>query len=158
MKLSNLPVYCWICVLTLTSFAKADEPQWKLQPLQYNNPGLNVDLGVGLWAFPLPMDYDNDGDLDLLVGCPDKPSNGTYFFENPSQDPNEKMPVFKPGVRIAHGSHFMQMSVVDGEPVVMLPAKEFRRDAKTGKPGPMLAVLPSLELAKRTSARLCLLN
>ncbi|WP_442512176.1 exo-alpha-sialidase [Novipirellula sp. SH528] len=122
-----------MCALTLSSFAAADEPQWKLQPLQYNNPGLKVDLGVGLWAFPLPMDYDNDGDLDLLVSCPDKPSNGTYFFENPSQDPNEKMPVFKAGVRIGSGSHFMQMSVVDGEPILMLPAKEFRRDAKTGK-------------------------
>ncbi|MBP84060.1 MAG: hypothetical protein CMO61_09475, partial [Verrucomicrobiales bacterium] len=29
---------------------------WKLQPLKYNNPGLVVDLGVGLWAWPLPMD------------------------------------------------------------------------------------------------------
>ncbi|GAA4461673.1 VCBS repeat-containing protein [Novipirellula rosea] len=133
MKLPKLTIYCWMCVLTLSSFAAADEPQWKLQPLPYNNPGLKVDLGVGLWAFPLPMDYDNDGDLDLLVSCPDKPSNGTYFFENPSQDPNEKMPVFKAGVRIGHGSHFMQMSMVDGEPILMLPAKEFRRDAKTGK-------------------------
>ena len=38
-----------------------------LQPLKYNNPGLTVDLGVGLWAFPAPLDYDHDGDMDLLV-------------------------------------------------------------------------------------------
>ncbi|MEZ5431658.1 MAG: hypothetical protein R3F31_10875 [Verrucomicrobiales bacterium] len=50
-----------------------------LERLPYNHPGLTVDLGVGLWAWPLPMDYDGDGDLDLVVSCPDKPYNGTYF-------------------------------------------------------------------------------
>ena len=50
--------------------------------ISYNNSGLKVDLGVGLWAWPLPMDYDEDGDFDLVVTCPDKPYNGTYFFEN----------------------------------------------------------------------------
>ncbi|MCA9247713.1 MAG: LamG domain-containing protein, partial [Planctomycetales bacterium] len=74
-----------------------------LEPLSYNNPGLEVDLGVGLWAFPLPMDFDHDGDLDLVVSCPDKPSNGTYFFENPG---GGKLPVFRPGVRISRGTHF----------------------------------------------------
>lgn len=59
--------------------ASAAEPQ--LERIQFNNPGLVVDLGVGLWAWPLPMDYDNDGDWDLVVSCPDKPYNGTYFFE-----------------------------------------------------------------------------
>ena len=70
-----------------------------LERLPYNHPGLTVDLGVGLWAWPLPMDYDGDGDLDLVVSCPDKPYNGTYFFENPGT--GGKMPVFKPGVRIS---------------------------------------------------------
>ena len=48
-----------------------------LERIRYNNPGLVVDLGVILWAWPLPMDYD--GDLDLLVSCPDKPFGGTFF-------------------------------------------------------------------------------
>ena len=55
--------------------------EWKLQELKYHQEGLEVDLGVGLWAWPMPMDYDRDGDLDLVVACPDKPSNGVYFFE-----------------------------------------------------------------------------
>ena len=57
-----------------------------LRLLEYRNPGLEVDLAVGLWAWPLPMDYDQDGDLDLVVSCPDKPSNGTYFFENKQRE------------------------------------------------------------------------
>lgn len=103
---------------------------WKLQPLKYNNPGLVVDLGVGLWAYPLPFDYDGDGDLDLLVSCPDKPSQGTYFFENPTQDPGIKMPVFKPGVRLGNGYHYMILSHVQNEPIIVKPGKQYRRNAE----------------------------
>lgn len=106
--------------------------EFKLQPLSYNNPGLVVDLGVGLWAFPLPFDYDGDGDMDLLVSCPDAPSNGLYYFENPTQDPQVKMPVFKPAVRLGAGAHFMMLSRVADEPVIMTPAREYRRDRTTG--------------------------
>jgi hypothetical protein len=105
--------------LTLAARLAAQE----LVPLQYNHPGLTVDLGVGLWAFPLPMDYDGDGDLDLVVSCPDKPSNGTYFFENPGT--GGSMPVFKPAVKIAPGHHFIRVSHVEGEPRVLTPAREF---------------------------------
>jgi len=105
----------------------------KLQPLKYNNPGLEVDLGVGLWAYPLPLDYDGDGDMDLLVGCPDKPSQGTYFFENPSQDASQKMPVFKAGVRVGNGYHYMMLSHKGDDAVVLKPGMEYHRDSNTGK-------------------------
>lgn len=131
MKLRHTSVF--VVVLLFSGLVIADDADYKLQPLAYNNPGLEVDLGVGLWAYPMPLDYDGDGDMDLLVGCPDKPSQGTYFFENTSQDPKLKMPVFKPGVRIGNGYHYMMLSEVNDEPVVMTPAKEFRRDVKTGK-------------------------
>ncbi len=39
-------------------------------------------LAVGLWAHPAPIDFDEDGDIDLIVGCPDKPFNGTFLFRN----------------------------------------------------------------------------
>ncbi|QDT04590.1 FG-GAP repeat protein [Rubripirellula lacrimiformis] len=122
-----------LALLVPLPLALAAENEYALQPLAYQNPGLEVDLGVGLWAYPMPMDYDGDGDLDLLVGCPDKPSQGTYYFENPSQDPDQKMPVFKAGVRIGNGFHYMTPSVINDEPVVMTPAKVFRRDAESGK-------------------------
>ncbi len=71
---------CCVCWMLLCFTCHADEPQ--LTPLKYNNPGLVVDLGVGLWAWPVPCDADGDGDYDLIVSCPDKPSNGVWLFEN----------------------------------------------------------------------------
>ncbi len=96
--------------------------EFGLERLQYNNPSLVVDLGVGLWAWPLPMDYDGDGDYDLVVSCADKPYNGTYFFENP--DGNVKMPTFKPPVRIGKGFRNIQVCFVEGKARVLLPGKE----------------------------------
>jgi hypothetical protein len=101
--------------------AKA-ETGGRLERLKYNNPGLVVDLGVGLQPWPLPMDYDGDGDYDLVVSCDDKPYNGTYFFENTSG--NIKMPIFKPGLRIAKGYKDIQPSYVNGQVRILTPAKE----------------------------------
>ena len=104
-----------------------------LERIRYNSPGLTVDLGVGLWAWPLPMDFDGDGDLDLVVNCPDKPYNGVYFFENVSGDTaKNKMPVFKPGRRISKGLQNVQVSYVDGKPVVMSPGTIHPDFLKTG--------------------------
>lgn len=52
------------------------------KPLLYNNEDLTVDLGVGLWAFPVPYDYDGDGLPDLIVNCPDRPVRGLFYFRN----------------------------------------------------------------------------
>lgn len=106
-------------VFLFFSAAKAEE----LEQLTYRNPELEVDLGVGLWAWPLPMDFDGDGDMDLLVSCPDKPSNGTYFFENRSDD-KDKMPVFEPGVRLGKGYHNTCLSYVNGVPRVLVSGQE----------------------------------
>ncbi len=92
----------------------------QLQRLEYNNPGLVTDLGVGLWGWPLPMDYDGDGDLDLLVSCSDTPYRGMYFFENPGGD----QPIFKPAVRIGYGIGNIGVSYVDGKPHVLIAGAE----------------------------------
>ncbi|MEY4272004.1 MAG: hypothetical protein RL250_870, partial [Verrucomicrobiota bacterium] len=104
-----------------------------LERLKYNHPGLVVDLGVGLWAWPLPMDVDGDGKLELVVNCPDKPSNGVYVFKpgvDPARDP---LPVFAPGVRISKGLQNVELSEgADGRPRVLSPGFEYPDFAKSG--------------------------
>jgi hypothetical protein len=80
-------------LLALPNLARAQG----LEPLAYTPPGLVVDLGVGLWAWPVPCDAAGDADFDLVVSCPDKPSNGVELFQNTSGDTaKNKLPVFKP--------------------------------------------------------------
>nr|WP_246114412.1 exo-alpha-sialidase [Rubripirellula tenax] len=120
-------------MICLSSILVADDATWKLRPLAYNHPGLEVDLGVGLWAYPIPIDYDQDGDMDLLVACPDKPTNGVHYFENLSQDPKLAMPVFKAPVRLGDAAHYMLMSKIGDESVILKPGNEYRRDPETGE-------------------------
>ena len=69
------------------------------------------------------MDFDEDGDYDLVVVCPDVPSNGTYFFENTQG--NVKMPVFSPGVRVGEGIRNAQLCMVNGQPRVLSENTEY---------------------------------
>jgi len=130
MKKKLLLILNVILVSSISSDAIA-----AFERIKYNHPGLIVDLGVGLWAWPLPMDYDGDGDYDLVVTCPDKPYNGTYFFEN--TEGNVKMPVFKPGVQIGPGHRNIRPSYIDDKTRVLLPGKEIvdfhKRDAQFKK-------------------------
>ena len=83
----------------------------ELSPLAYHNPGLVVDLHVGLWAMPIPTDVDDDGDTDLLVNCPDVPMRGLFLFENLGPKDGvlsdrdaagrPQRPLFAPPVRVA---------------------------------------------------------
>ncbi|QDU92564.1 FG-GAP repeat domain-containing protein [Lignipirellula cremea] len=121
-----------LAILCLPGLASA-----QLEPLAYHHPGLTVDLGVGLWAWPLPMDFDGDGDLDLVVNCPDKPSNGVYFFENASGDTaRNPLPVFEPGRRISRGLQNVQVSYVEGRPVVLTPGKIYPNFLQSGLEAP----------------------
>ncbi|HVK13395.1 MAG TPA: VCBS repeat-containing protein [Gemmataceae bacterium] len=98
-----------------------------LERLKYNHPGLVVDLGVGLWAWPLPMDFTGDGRLDLVVNCPDKPYNGVYLFEAPATGT-----AFKPGRRISRGLQYAQVSLMEGRPRVLTPGVEYPDFLRTG--------------------------
>src|SRR5689334_9881135 len=104
-----------------------------LERLPYNHPGLKVDLGVGLWAWPIPCDADGDGDRDLIVSCPDKPSNGVWLFENVNGDAaRNKFPVFKAARLMSKTVHYVTPSYVDGRLRVLSPGHEHPNFVKTG--------------------------
>ena len=120
---------CCLIFDAWASVAQADE----LEPLRYNHSGLVVDLGVGLWAWPIPCDADGDGDYDLIVSCPDKPSNGVWLFENTTGDTSKnKMPVFAPSRLLSKTVHYVMPSYVDGAMRVLSPGVEYVNFTKTG--------------------------
>lgn len=93
------------------------------EALRYNNPELEVDLGVGLWGIPLPVDYDGDGLKDLLVSCPDRPYRGLYFFKNTG---TAKRPFFAAAKRISDkGLNNIRLSEVDDKPYVLARNLEY---------------------------------
>ncbi len=104
-----------------------------LEQLKYNHSGLVVDLGVGLWAWPVPCDADGDGDFDLIVSCPDKPSNGVWLFENTTGDTRKnRLPVFKPARKISATTRYIMPSYVDGKLRVLSPGTEYPNFTRTG--------------------------
>lgn len=95
----------------------------KIVRLEYNNPKLKVDLGVGLWALPMPMDFDDDGKTDLVVSSAARSVyNGLYFFKNLKD--NRKL-VFERPVRIGDGPAHIQVSYHNNEPKVLGPGTEY---------------------------------
>ena len=117
----------WLAILPVAHSSE------NLRQLKYNNPGLVVDLGVGLWAWPVPCDADGDGDFDLIVSCPDKPSNGVWLFENAVGDTaKHKLPVFKPARRLSATRHYVMPSYVSGQMRVLAPGHEYSNFAQVG--------------------------
>jgi len=130
-----------ILVLGLTAQTVAAQ---ELERLRYNHPGLTVDLGVGLWAWPLPMDFDGDGQLDLVVNCPDKPSNGVYVFKPGEKKDTAGLPVFLPPRRISPGLQNVQMSrASDGTVHVLTPGAEYPDFLTSGLAHPSKLPLPA---------------
>jgi len=137
----DIPQTCW----TGTILFYGDEPvNWprpvlssKLIRMKYNNPGLIDFLAVGLWSWPIPMDADGDGDFDLIISCEDTPYNGVYFFENASNDPNCKFPIFKAAKRLSEGQINVQLSYIDGVSHVLTPSREYPDFANTGLQKPV---------------------
>ncbi len=127
-KQRMVPVLAAVLVMALSAAVEGQQ----LERLSYNNPGLEVDLGVGLWAWPLPMDYDEDGRTDLVVVCTDKPYNGVYLFENPGEPGEETgLPVFRKARRLGDAVDNVSISYVKGEPFITSPGKWYPRFRET---------------------------
>lgn len=71
----------------------------QLSRIEYNNPGLTVDLGVGLWAVPFPADVTGDGRNELMVGSGGTPYNGIFLFEGATEETGPEL--FNPGKRLS---------------------------------------------------------
>jgi hypothetical protein len=125
-----------------------------LEPLRYSHPGLAVDLGVGLWAWPVPADADGDGDYDLIVSCPDKPSNGVWLFENQTGDTAQHpRPVFKPARRLSSTVHYVMPSWEDGKLRVLAPGVEYVDFTKTGTEKKLTLPVPARWYEPQGTAR-----
>ncbi|MEZ6141788.1 MAG: FG-GAP-like repeat-containing protein [Zavarzinella sp.] len=119
--------------VTVLLFCQACAAQDRLVPLPYNNPTLVVDLGVGLWAWPVPCDADDDGDYDLIVSCPDKPSNGVWLFENTTGDTKKQpRPIFQPARKLSATKHYVMPSYLPDGMRVCTPGTEHPNFVKTG--------------------------
>tara|TARA_R110002167_G_scaffold73727_1_gene206475 strand:- start:11302 stop:13320 length:2019 start_codon:yes stop_codon:yes gene_type:complete len=98
-----------------------------IQKLEFNNPGLLVDLDVGFKSVPMPMDFDGDGDIDLLLSQSGSyVESGIFYYENISG--NVDMPVFRFGeqvstdrFRLGYDGKFFEVSDVNGHYHVLTP-------------------------------------
>ncbi len=103
-----------LALLAVVPGAGAEEKPSLLEKLRYNNDGLVVDLGVGLWGHAFPVDYEGQGRVSLLVASSGVPSNGIYLFtrESPQKDP---LAVFSPGRRLDEAKRNLSCSYVEGK-------------------------------------------
>jgi len=88
--------------MLLCSSALAGNPKTAAEPqpapLTYNNPGLIVDLGVGLWAYPVPVTDANGNDI-WMVGSGGQSGKGLFKFVPTGTTP-EGIPIFTPGEQL----------------------------------------------------------
>lgn len=133
-----------ICTLLLAAFGLRGYSS-QLERIPYNNPGLTVDLAVGLRGWPLMMDYTGNGAVDLVVVCSDVPYDGIYLFERTDRlDEKTGLPIFSAARRLGEARAYLRpdprldraanvrLSTVNGEPMVLTPGKRYPDFKNTG--------------------------
>ena len=104
-RLTRLAVFAALISVTVegTSCHGGAIPS-QLQALDFNNPGLTVDLGIGLWGNPIPIESKDSKHPDLILVVGSKASSGTYYYENTGTiDPGTGLDLFKKPVRLGPG-------------------------------------------------------
>ena len=85
----------WLCAV-IAAFAivvhaapSEDSGLGRFRRLMFNNPGLEVDLGLGIWPFAEVFDYDGDGRMDVFVraGCVLFKDARVYINRSPGKSP-----------------------------------------------------------------------
>ena len=134
----RFPVFS-LCAATLLISLKAPAESHKpdgagrFQKVEYKNPDLTTDLGIGLWGWPIPCDRNGDGLSDLILVVGGSPSKGTYYFENSGRrDPKTGAEVFKPGVLLSEGANDITPSYVGNSLHVLSPGFEYPDFLQTG--------------------------
>lgn len=108
-------------IVTLAAALAAGAEQ-NFRRLEYHHPGLQVDLGAGLWGLPVILDYDGDGHDDLLVNSSGPQFNGLFWFRRPAGA--GPFDAFSPPERLGAGNRGLHVSVDGtGKPIVMTPGK-----------------------------------
>lgn len=105
----------------------------RLAPITHNVSGLVVDLGVGLWGWPIPCDRNGDGLNDLIVISGGSTYKGTYYFENTGKrDDRTGSEVFKRAERLGEGANDVTPSYVRNDLHVLSPGFAYPDFLKTG--------------------------
>ncbi|MCC6682759.1 MAG: VCBS repeat-containing protein [Phycisphaeraceae bacterium] len=116
-------------LVALSAPAQEQIPGSEITILRYNNPGLVVDLGVGLWGVPLPMDYDDDGQVDILVGWGRRPP-GINLYQRIGDDANGIN--FDAGTLVSDFPNCTQTSFTNGKWYVLSPGKLYTQFVSKG--------------------------
>lgn len=117
-----MPVLLTVFLLPGVCDAAQKQPE-QLHRLKYNHPGLQADIGLGIWGLPVILDYDGDGVDDLLVNSSGSQLGGLYWFRRaPGAGP---FAAFQPPVRVGVGDRGLQVSGDGKQPVVMTPGKRY---------------------------------
>ncbi len=119
MSRLRFAAYCAVAALAAMVATGEQAPGMKGngERIGYGSEGVRGKLAVGLWAHPVAIDYDGDGDIDLIVGCPDHPYNGTYLFRNIG---NNAAPLYSPAERLGKGTKDLVAADFNGDGAIDL--------------------------------------